>query len=298
MARTLAWTMCGAIVMLTGRADAETPDHRADARAAYDGASLAFQRGDFAVAAREFARADALEPNDVALGQALDSALRSESAALALNLAERTRERAVGADIEAKAAEARTTFTDRATEIVVHCDDCDDRIDGEAIAGPTWVDPGTHEVTMRRGSRVDRIVVDAVGGNVVDVRPPPIPRSAPKAPIVLRQVVPERSPRVVSPWVFAVAAGVTAVAGGLTIASAVDTASTHRDFMADPNAQMSNDGRASETRTNVLLGITSAAAVSTAVLGVVFVRWTSPKHASTVGLRVSPSSVGFGGTFR
>jgi hypothetical protein len=67
---------------------------------------------------------------------------------------------------------------------------------------------------------------------------------------------------------------VTAVASGVTIASGVDAIDKHDAFLAYPTERTESEGRAAETRTNVLLGVTGAAAVTTAVLGLFVVRWS------------------------
>jgi ABC-type Fe3+ transport system permease subunit len=91
-----------------------------------------------------------------------------------------------------------------------------------------------------------------------------------------------------SPAWFWIGVAATALAGGATVLSALDTASKNDDFAADrSNVDASNAGRAAERRT-VLLGVTSGVlAVATGVVGAFFVTW---KHdavsaSATVGLR-------------
>ncbi|HEY3822067.1 MAG TPA: hypothetical protein VGL81_33100, partial [Polyangiaceae bacterium] len=80
-----------------------------------------------------------------------------------------------------------------------------------------------------------------------------------------------------SPLFFFAALGATAVAGGLSIASGVDTANRHASFdrclaSAQSCAALSSSGQSAQTRTNVLLGVTAGLGVATLVT-LVFVRW-------------------------
>jgi hypothetical protein len=109
--------------------------------------------------------------------------------------------------------------------------------------------------------------------------PAPAPASAlapafPPAPAPT--LAPSTSP---SPAWFWLAAGATVVAGGVTVASAVDTSSRHATFErtcgANPPSTCSSlrsDGISAQTRTNVLLGVTGALAAATLVVAFV-VRW-------------------------
>jgi hypothetical protein len=273
--------------------------NKADARAAYDGAALAYTRGDFLVAAREFARADEIDPNDVALAQALESATRASAAAIGMNLVERAHSREVSADVQTRVDEATAALAPLASKIVISCDECDDtKVDNIESAHLVWVEPGAHVVEMRRGEHIDRIEVHATAGASFEATPPPLP-PPPPPPVVIPQEarVKEVHHDGVSPYIFWGAAGVTAIAGAFTIASAVDTVHQHSVFQANPNDTTASAGEAAEGRTNVLLGVTAAAAVTTAVIGIVFVHWTSPKKSSDVALSVSPSTVTFGGRF-
>ena len=76
-----------------------------------------------------------------------------------------------------------------------------------------------------------------------------------------------------SPAWFWIGAGATAAAGGVTIASAVDTANLHSRFDAQPSAQLSAEGADAQLRTNVLVGVTTAVLLTTALVGGVFVKW-------------------------
>jgi hypothetical protein len=249
------------------------------------------------VAAREFARADELDPNDIALAQALESATRAGSAAMGMNLVERTHARTVSADVESRADEATNALAPLASKIVISCATCDDaEVDNVPAHHVLWVEPGAHVVEMRRGTHVDRIEVHAIAGSTFEATPPPIVATPP----VVRKEIPVDIVHHdgVSPIVFWGAAAATTVLGAITIASGVDTMSKREAFEGNPSVDTASAGHSAETRTNIFLGITAAAAVSTAVVGIVFVNWSSPKKTSDVALSVSPSALMFGGHFQ
>ena len=273
-------------------------EQKAQARAVYDGAALAYSRGDFFVAAQEFSRADAMQPNDIVLGQALEAATRAGSAALAMNLVERTHAReGVSADVVARADMANAAFATKASKIVIKCDACDElEIDNAKVESKgVWVDPGPHVVEMHRGTHIDRLELHPTEGVTLEAIAPPLP----KAPMPVYHVVRvSADKRPFSPIVFYAAAGVTAALGGLTIASAVDTRAKHTAFEGNPTDAMGDAGASAQVRTNFLVGATAVALVSTAALGIFAVHWGKKDEKKQVGLSISPSFVSVGGQFQ
>jgi nicotinamidase-related amidase len=84
---------------------------------------------------------------------------------------------------------------------------------------------------------------------------------------------------------------VTAVAGGVTVWSGLDTEKRYDSFAetrTDPGLR--DAGRAAQTRTNVLLGVTATAAVATAALGLFVVDFRS-EQAPERSVQVSPGWV-------
>jgi hypothetical protein len=83
------------------------------------------------------------------------------------------------------------------------------------------------------------------------------------------------------PAVFIISAGVTAVLGGVTIWSGIDTVNnpgTDAIAKCDPAAgcnkqALYDEGVAHQNRTNVLLGVTGVAAVTTGVIALFFTNW-------------------------
>jgi hypothetical protein len=89
---------------------------------------------------------------------------------------------------------------------------------------------------------------------------------------------------------------VTAVAGTLAVASAIDTVTRHQTYLdhgcrdgtgtpSDCNGRAS-DGKDAQLRTNVAFAVTGALAVGTAALGLFAVRWQADeKTALALGVR-------------
>ncbi len=168
-------------------------------------------------------------------------------------------------------------------------------VDGaSATLGELLVAPGEHVVTATVGehSIEKRVTVEAGALLRVLLEPPPPPE-----PVATTEDEPppveERTDKGMSPTVFYVGLGVTAVLAGATAWSGMDTRSQREDFDANPTAEGYDEGVAAQKRTNVLLGITAAAGVTTAALGLFGVQWDQGKraevalspHAASVRLR-------------
>ncbi|MCA9642946.1 MAG: hypothetical protein H6718_24085 [Polyangiaceae bacterium] len=104
-------------------------------------------------------------------------------------------------------------------------------------------------------------------------------------------------------WAY-VGVGLTAVLGGLTLWSGLDTQAAVQDFdereatLPEAEAQaLLDDGHAKETRTNILIGATGVVGVTTLVLAAFFVDWGGRKHpeqAFVTGPVVGPALDGSG----
>jgi len=250
------------------------------AKEAYDQGSKAFDEGDFATAARQYARADALAPHPIALRWAIVASVRAGDPVLAMTLVDRADERKPDASLDKAVTEAREAFASRVASLAVRCPprvSCQARVDGSEVrtGDRVYYLPGTHRVEIdAKGTVTDRWI-DLAGGQSSEVigdapPPPPAPRArpAPRKPI-------EPEPEGGSPAWFGVTLGITAVLGGVTIWSGVDTLQRHDDYLAAPTPDGYDDGRDAQLRTNILLGATSAAAVATFFVGLFAVQWSS-----------------------
>jgi hypothetical protein len=275
------------VCLLAGAARAQDPTAGEAARTAYDNGTAAFKAGDFATAAREFARADALAPHPVALRWALTAATRAGDPVLGMTLVDRAGGRASDAELDQALDEARTAFAARVAGLTVRCpstEPCQARVDESPVRPGErgWFLPGTHRVeVVAPRARTDRLVRLEPGASieVVGDAPPPLGTPPPALP-------PPAPPETdddggISPAWFFVALGVTTGLGAATIWSGVDTLQKHDDYLAAPTQDAYDEGRAAQLRTNVLIGVTSATAVVTVLVGIFAVDWTGDDPPAT-----------------
>ncbi len=283
----------GALVVVAAlsiaRAASASPEE--DAAAAYDVGAAAYDRGDYAAAAKELARADAIAPNDVALELALHAVLRTDDAVLAMTLADRASARASKSALVAAGTSARARFEAAVGQVVVRCPadvECSATLDELKLAtgASTFVLVGRHKLAIRTAARTEQLeiaieprkTVEIVAARPADPTPPP-----PPAPSRTPEARPAQPFKVAPAWFFA-GLGLTALTGAATVASGVDTMNKHNAFAADrSNAELAEDGRAADRRTTVLLIVTSSAAVVTGVVGLFLVRWSDHEPRATRG---------------
>jgi len=264
--------------------------------ALYEKATGELEAGDFAAAAKDFARADALSPTPAALQAALTAVLKTNDAALGMTLVSRAGREPFHEKIGELADEARGRFAERVGRLVVSCEHCDVTVDGEAVEPgvASWQLLGEHEVVMAIGGREQRHRVTVTRATIASVRPsapsPPEPAMQEGTPLPL----PQESSEGVSPAFFWVGLGLTVAAGVGTVVSFVDLKGIHDDFQAGPNAELADEGDAAQLRTRVLGGVTGGLALATTLVGVLAVDWggddTEPvsvvTDGRTVGLRL------------
>jgi hypothetical protein len=265
------------------------------ARDAYDRGVRAHAAGNYGVAAKAFSEADALAPTTASLEAALDAAIRADDATLGAELLERSNDRAErDAPLLKFIDAARKRFGGRTGTILANCkppDGCLIAVDGRPADAlrPVYALVGTHTVVVQRGDhRVERLV--QVRPDAVTLVPGPEPASVSAlAASSSTSTSSRRSPSRggVAPAWFFISLGATAALGGASMLSGLDAVNKHDDFRAAgcaPGAtgprDASCDGRSDEgasatLRTNLLIGVTALLAINTAVLGAVFVRWSS-----------------------
>lgn len=158
------------------------------------------------------------------------------------------------------------------------------RLDGQPSDAPViYVAAGEHLADAESSSGPVRKTVRVEPGQVVSVtleppEPEPAPREATTKPTA---PPPDKGLRVMPPVVFVVGAGLTAVAGGLVVASGLDTVSKRDAFLDAPTQPNLDAGFSSQSRTNIAIGATAGIALVTAVIGVFFTDWSgaSPSRA-------------------
>lgn len=290
--------------------DQATPAPSAESRKA---AGEAFAQGEDAFRARRYSEAgDAFEraysfvPHPDALLNAARAWQKDGDLARAANLLDRYLKAAASDAPDRKAASADlAALAKKLGRFDVYAPGVDViTIDDHPIktAGATtrvYVNPGTHIVrgqvgsaTVQRTQGVDPGGIASVAitpegsgssanssGGVATTAPTATPTAAPtSAP------PPGSSSRPLPPVAAAIGAGVTAVLLGATIGSGVDTLNAKSDFDMSPTQTLLTDGRAKQSRTNILLGVTLGAAALTAVAAIWLVRWESPGASAKVGL--------------
>lgn len=284
-------------------------DAKEGAAAAYDKGAAAYDRADYATAAIELARADELAPNAVTLELAINAAVRTDDAVLAMTLVERAEKRKGTKALDKAADAARRKLSPKLGKLNVTCrTECDVKVDGKRFdrSGPRWIAVGTHEVTIEIGGAVQRSEVVIEGGKTVELLPtsmpaaPVEPKPAPKPPEPAPPPKPAES-RGPSPTWFWIGLGATAIAGGATVVSGLDTASKHDAFLKDRSDQdAANAGKAADQRTVILIAGTGVLAAATAALGLFVVDWKGPSSSSSAsGSRgyVSFTGTGLAGSF-
>src|SRR5215472_3635970 len=271
---------CASALGLTANAD-----DTQRAREAYDHGTAAHRRGDFAEAAADYAQADALAPSPVALRAALDEAVKADDPALGMELLDRTNRAPMDQALATSAAAARAKFKGRAGRIVVHCPPshaCLSTLDDRKfdVEKPVWATVGQHTVIIQIDEAAQPHLIEVKPDETLEVTPPlaaeaaaatpvapPPPVASPTPAAVSNETAPPEARRKgLSPVWFFVGVGATAVAGGATVISALDTSSKHQSFVNEGCGRLNtsgcgtlaSDGTSAQTRTNVLLGVTAA----------------------------------------
>lgn len=294
-ARSVA-CLAAALCALSSRSAAA--DNAGAAREAYNRGAAAFTAKRYAEAANELARADALAPNPVALASALKAAELADDAVLAMTLADRAEQRPGAGEAALTAARrVREALGARVGKLSVRCAvvrSCAVTVDADPfpVEQQRWVNAGAHAIEISAGATVTRHTVTIEGGKSLDFHEPSAgpsptlpPAREPAATPIEKPIAPPPA-RGISPAWFWIGAGLTAASGGVLIWSGVDTLGQHDDYYNRRTLDPAS-GQAAQTRTNVLVGVTSALGVATAALGIFAVRWSSREPAATA-LSVGP----------
>ncbi len=276
------------------------------AKSAYEAATAAFTAKRYAEAATGFARADLLEPNAIALESALKAAVLADDPVLGMELVSRADARPVDARVEPLKKRAREAFEKRVGRIELRCGDgaaCFGKVEpgGRALepGRPIWLPVGDVVVTVSSdAARAPEPVTVSAGALVVvqalPTRTPAAPSASASPPSASASAAPTASSPAVSPsaappirssvppspaapsiepssglspvW-FTISAIAT---GGLvagTVASGVDTLAVHDAYLAGDDSAK-EPGQSAQLRTNILLGVTLAAAAATTIVAI------------------------------
>ena len=282
-----------------------------------DRASMLYRRGlaahdrkDFAAAARDFAEADAVAPNPVALGAALDAAVDADDPVLGAELLERASSRgAATGDLAKSVATAKDKLGGRAGKVRAICaagTSCTASLDGATVAPGAWTfaRTGAHTIVfVVDGARESR-PFELRGDESVDVTATrPGPTAAPAAPLPAPQPTattppasaspptrePPRAPedrgaKVLPPLVFWIAAGGTVVLAGGAVGAGLMTKSKHDDFASascptttsEACDDMKRDGERIQLITNAAIAGAGVGLIATTVIGLWLTDWGKP----------------------
>ena len=310
-------------------ASAQDARQRQAAAEAYDRGTAAYLEGSFGEAAQWFETANRMAPAAPALMQAIKAHERVDNHTRAATLA---LELGATYSNEPQASEyAKTVLANYAPKLLqvqVSCDeDCKLDVDGKLQEFLNFFEtPGKPHVltaTFETGSKTTRVSGDAGETREVRFEAPPPPPTPPVDLSEGGETPSEDSStagRPLPPLVTFIGLGVTgAVLAGMII-SAVDTlggvdeyedASVRAKMCMPEDSEMcrrlSNEatelleaGQGRELRTNILIGATALAAVSTGVIALFLTDWSSDEQSpggnEDLGFRVEPRPGGLAAT--
>jgi len=282
-----ALVVCAGICLATTTSVANAQDKDiAAARDAYDRGAASYDAGEYALAAQQLAKADQIAPNDVALELALKAAVKANDALLAMDLVTRAEGRpSASPGVLAARDDARAKMANRVGKVTVKCAPGTSRCTATLDDAPfpttdsRFVLAGAHRVVIDDGSgakQAFRVRVDPGASVPVEAAAPAPATSLPNETTTTTPppAPPSRAGAGISPAWFWIGTGLSTALGGVTIASAVDTRNKHAEFRANPSLERSDDGVDAQLRTNLLVASTAAVVVTTAVLGLFFVKWS------------------------
>lgn len=315
-----AVSLAGAVVGAS-RAAAQRPEDVAAAAAAFREGQTAQLAGDYARAAELFELADDTAPSPAALRSAIRNRQAAGDAARAATLAAEAIERyPADGETRALADEVLAALRGSVGELHVSCaTECTIAIDGRAVgehagsAFVVFVEPGAHTLVASwsgrdpvtrtfevAGGASSTLALEAPAPTAVaepEPEPEPIPAPAPTPE-------PATGGGGVTPIVFGIGVGLTVVAGGVLVWSGLDVLAARDTYVATPTEAGYNDGLGRETRTNVLIGVTSGLAAATLVVafftdfgGAPSTEASAARALPTLAVTPEGATIGVAGTF-
>ena len=311
------------LVRAAEEASEPTPAQVRTAAEAFDRGREAYKTEEYVEAAEQFESADANAPSAAALELAIrarDKASQLDRAATlaALALARHPDDPNIQKVAPAIVQRAKAELF----ELDLKCDNpCDVTVDGKIAPGRRatdhviFVGPGKYAV--RAGWSGDRSLSqssDATKGATGSLEfQAPALAVVPAAAVTASSSPPTSGNKptdelalhragALPPTVFLIGAGLTAVAGGVTIWSGLDTQNNPGAAKVKAACQggrtpecdtLYNDGKSRQQRTNVLLGVTAGVGVATAVVGLLFTNWGGSKQPAPEAARASRTLTGF-----
>ncbi|MCS6799253.1 MAG: hypothetical protein NZ898_12125 [Myxococcota bacterium] len=276
--------LAGTAVATRAQDGEPTAQQRQAAAEAYDRGAAAFLARDWATAAHWFETANRLVPAAPALVQAIRAHERAGNVLRAATLAIRLEARHANDRSARRVYEPLLRRAERAYgRLDVVCEGCTVEVDGVLLEHPSFfVEPGTEVrvvARFRTGDVEQHVSLTAGERRELRVEAPAPPPSPPPVSQTPEQPVPAPAQATtpvsdvttnerdgLSPVFFWTGLGLTVAAGGVLLWSGLDTLAGVDDYEANPTPEGLQRGQAREMRTNVLIGVTAALGVGTAVL--------------------------------
>jgi hypothetical protein len=316
---------CALLVAPAARAADATPEQLQFAAQEHDLGYRAYVAKQYEEAAIHFENAFFAAPNPAELRSAIRSRRETGQLARAATLAAIGKRKFAGDAALGKLAD-ETIAAARPKVFEIHVtspEECNVAVDAKVVTAEKstdfrfYVDPGSHDLSVGwSDDRGTRVPVDATAGGTKDLAlspPPPPPKKPDLSNVPPGNNTTPESTKPFGPAVFLVGLGLTAAAGGVTIWSGIDTenhpgaSAVKADCVGQgASCPQYQQGLSSQTRTNVLIGVTSGLGAITAVVGIFFTQWSHPaaqeaEHPPETGLRVTPllgpGQAGLQGTF-
>ena len=291
-----------------------TPEQVQAAAEAFDSGRDAYKAGRYGEAAEQFERADSNAPSATALELAIKARDKAgdldRAATLALLAVElyasdvQSEETGLGKIAPPLLERARQELYELDVQCNEPCQLVDGKklVHGEPIAQRSiFLSPGEHELVAGWSEgRTQKKSVTATAGASGEIafEAPPVPAEPAPEPEVVAPAPaegPVDEPKKSGGWsptVFFVGVGLTVAAGGVTVWSGIDTKNDPGPekvkaecAAGDTSCPLYKEGRSKQLRTNILIGVTSALAVGTGLIGALAVDWgggsTSDASAKT-----------------
>jgi hypothetical protein len=289
-------------VFFTGLAGAAEPsvDDVKAAETDFDAGREAYRAGDFVEAAEHFESADGHAPNEKVLELAISARDKAGHEDRAATLAQLGLETYPNSERLKKIA---APLVDKAhaelLQVTVECNEACTLLDGTRIVhgAPAqrrivFLTPGEH--TIRAGWSDERTLSQDVTGNAgeaasLSFTAPPVPKNDVGSSLSTTPGADTGVPsslRTLPPLYFYIGAGATAVLGGVTIWSGIDTVNNPGKNAVRAECQkpapnncdaLYNKGVDAQLRTNILIAATSVVGAATAVVGIFFTDFSGKK---------------------
>lgn len=288
LALLMALTVCGGAATGSAGPEVSAQDKREAAKKFAEG-KRAFFTGDFQRSAEAFEEANQLSPHHSALWNAARAWHRAGNLTRAANLYTEYLEVAPPrAPDRNRAMSAVTELTAQLGKLEVHAAEGfeDVRLDGKPLGDkPVFVTPGDHLIEGKYEGELVRksLSIEASAMMSVTLEPPPPP---PPPPPPEPEPEPEPESTKWSPTVAYVGGALTLAAAGYTTWSGLDTWSQKEVFDESATQENLDEGKSRQTRTNIALGVTVAAAAFTTVAAVWMVDWKGSDVREATSLEV------------